>query len=162
MKTKMLAMMLLAGGSMFAQTRFSIGIGFGGHGAGFYQQPPSYASNIPPCPGPDYTWVDGYWSQDYGRDTWVAGYWNRLPFSSGYQVAPRFDNRFNDGDRRQEFSRGYERDETRGFDGNRNSSGQNRDRNRGFGNQDQGGNRNRSNSEDNHRGNGYANGFRGR
>jgi hypothetical protein len=95
MKTKLLAMMLLAGGAMFAQTRFSIGVGFGGQGAGFYQPPPSYASNIPPCPGPDYTWVDGYWSQDYGRNTWVAGYWNRQPFSSGYHVAPRFDNGLN-------------------------------------------------------------------
>ena len=82
MKTKLLAMMLLAGGSMFAQTRVSIGIGFGGHGAGFYQPPPSYASDIPPCPGPDYIWVDGYWSQNYGRNTWVAGYWNRRPCGS--------------------------------------------------------------------------------
>ena len=81
MKTKLLAIMLLAGGSMFAQTRFSIGIGFGGNGAGFYQPPPSYASNIPPCPGSDYIWADGYWSQNYGRNTWVAGYWNRQPFS---------------------------------------------------------------------------------
>jgi hypothetical protein len=143
MKTKLLAMMLLVGGSMFAQPRVSIGIGFGGHGAGFYQPPPSYVSNIPPCPGPDYIWVDGYWSQNYGRNTWVAGYWNRQPFSSGYQVAPPFDNRFNDGDRRQAFTRGSEQ-------------------NRGLGNQDRDGNRSRSNSRDNHQGNGYANGFRGR
>ena len=110
---------------MFAQTRFSIGIGFGGHGAGFYQPPPSYASNIPPCPGPDYTWVDGYWSQDYGRNTWVAGYWYRQPFSSGYQVAPRFDNRFNDGDDRRGFTRGFEQDRNRGFDQGRNFTGEN-------------------------------------
>src|ERR1700730_14025936 len=129
MKTKLLAMMLLAGGAMFAQTRFSIGVGFGGHGAGFYQPPPSYAYNIPPCPGPDYTWVDGYWSQDYGRNTWVAGYWNR-PFSSGFQVAPSFDNRFNDGDDRQGFTRGYEQDRKRSFDQRRNFSNvQDRNRN---------------------------------
>src|SRR5438128_3253618 len=107
MKTKLLAMMFLAGGSMFAQTRFSIGIGLGGRGAGFYQPPP-YAYNTPPCPGPDYTWVDGYWSQNYGRNTWVDGYWNRQPFSSGYQVVPYFENRFNDDDRRG-FTRGFER-----------------------------------------------------
>ena len=174
MKTKLLAMMLLAGGSMFAQSRFSIGIGFGGHGAGFYQPPPSYASNISPCPGPDYTWVDGYWSQNYGRNTWVAGYWNRQPITSGYQVAPRFDNRFNDGDERQGFTRGFEQDQNRGFDQGRNFSGQDRNQNRGFNqgqtrdfgqnqNQDQnGGNRNRSNGQDSRQGNGYANGFRGR
>ena len=126
MKTKLPAMMLLAGGSMFAQSRVSIGIGFGGHGAGSYQPPPSYASNIPPCPGPDYTWVDGYWSQNYGRNTWVAGYWNRLPFSSGYQVASRFENRFNDSGNRQGFTRGVEQDRTRGSDQGRNFSGQNR------------------------------------
>ena len=133
MKTKLLAMMLLAGGSMFAQTRVSIGIGFGGHGAGFYQPPPSYASGIPPCPGPDYIWVDGYWSQNYGRNTWVAGYWNRRPFRSGYQVAPRFDNRFNDGDHRQGFTRNF--------------SGQDRNQNRGF-NQDQSRSRNHSDHRD--------------
>jgi hypothetical protein len=184
MKTKLLAMMLLAGSSMFAQTRVSIGAGFGGHGAGFYQPPPSYAyaSNIPPCPGPDYVWVDGYWSQDSGRNTWVAGYWNRRPFSSEYQVAPRFDNRFNDGNHRQGITRGFEPDHHPGFDQGRNFSGQvrnqdrgsnqgqtrdlgnnrNQNQNRGFGNQDQGGNRNRSNGQDNHQGNGYASGFRGR
>jgi hypothetical protein len=97
MKTKLLAMMLLAGGSIFAptmvaQTRFSIGLGFGSQGAGYYQAPPAYASNIPPCPGPGYTWVDGYWTNDYGRQTWVAGYWSAPAFS--YQSGPRFDNHF--------------------------------------------------------------------
>ena len=43
MKTKLLAMMLLAGGSMFAQTRFSVGIDFGGRNGGFYEAPPAYA-----------------------------------------------------------------------------------------------------------------------
>ena len=183
MKTKLLAVALLAGGSMFAQTRFSIGVSVGGYDRGYYPQaPPAYASAVPPCPGPDYTWVDGYWSQNYGRNTWVAGYWNRQPFSSGYQVAPRFDHRFNEGDSRQGFTRGFEQGQNRGIDRGRNFSGQERiqtrgfnqgqardfgqsqdqNQNRGFRNQDQGGNRNRSNAQDNHQGNGYANGFRGR
>lgn len=139
MKKKLLAVMLLAGGSMFAQTRVSIGIGFGGHGAGFYQPPPSYASNIPPCPGPDYTWVDGYWSQSYGRNTWVAGYWNREPFNSGYRVAPRFDNRFNNGGNQ---TRGFNQGQTRDFGRNQNRNGSYR--------------------QDNRHENGYSNGFRGR
>ena len=174
MKTKLLVMMLLAGGAMFAQTRFSIGIGVGEYGAGFYQPPSSYASNIPPCPGPDYTWVDGYWSQDYGRNTWVAGYWYRQPFSSDYQVAPSFEHRFHDGDDRQGFTRGYEQDRNRSFEQGRNFNGQDRNQTRGFNqgrtrdfgqnqNQNQNGwNRDRSNGQDNRQGNGYANGFRGR
>jgi len=152
MKTKLLAMMLLAGSSMFAETRFSVGVGFGGHGGGFYQAPPSYASNIPPCPGPGYTWVDGYWSQDYGRNVWVSGYWYRQPYSSGYLVAPRFDNRFHDGDDRRGFARSEDRN--RGFDQDRNLSWRDRDQNRG--------DRGHSNDRDHREGNGYANGFRGR
>jgi hypothetical protein len=27
---------------------------------------------VPPCPGPGYAWVDGYYSNGY----WVPGYWN--------------------------------------------------------------------------------------
>jgi hypothetical protein len=127
MKTKLLAMMLLAGGSMFAQTRVSVGIGFGGVGAGFYQPPPSYASNIPPCPGPDYTWVDGYSSQNHGRNTWVAGYWNRRPVVS----------RFNGDDHREGFARGFDRGQ--------HFSAPERDfaKNRSFGKQDHDGDRNR-------------------
>jgi len=81
---------------MFAQTRFSIGLGFGSQGAEFYQAPPAYAANIPPCPGPGYTWVDGYWTNDYGREVWVPGFWSAPVFT--YQSAPRFNNRFFDRD----------------------------------------------------------------
>ena len=40
MKTKLLAVMLLAGGSLFAETRFSIGVGIG--------TPAYYAPPAPP------------------------------------------------------------------------------------------------------------------
>jgi len=161
MKTKLLAMMLLAGGSMFAQTRFSIGLGFGSQGGGSYQAPPAYASDIPPCPGPGYTWVDGYWTNDYGREAWVPGYWNAPPVFT-YQPAPRFDNRFfdrddqrfGDRDNRQSFARAPQQDRGRSFDQGRNFNGQ--DRNQNFGNS------NRSNGQVNRQSNGFANGFRGR
>ena len=152
MKTKLLAMMLLAGGSMFAQTRFSVGIGFN-------QAPPVYASNIPPCPGPGYTWVDGYWSQNYGQPVWIAGYWNAPVFSTGFGFAPRFDNHFNGG-----FDRGRDFDRGRNFNGHDfNGHDNDRGRNvnsapaRGFnqGQQQNG----RSNGHDDH---GNGNGFRGR
>lgn len=28
---------------------------------------------VPPCPGPGYAWVAGYWT----NGVWVPGYWNR-------------------------------------------------------------------------------------
>jgi len=126
---------------------------------------PSYASNIPPCQGLTTTWVDGYWSQDYGRDTWVVGYWNRQPLNSGYEGARRFDNNFDDGDRRKvllaasnktkpkaftgrDFN-GQDRNQTRGFNQGRprDFGNRNQNQNRGFGDQDQGWNRNGSTAE---------------
>ena len=103
MKTKLMVLVLLAGGSMFAQTRFSIGIGVGGYQPG-YAPAPAYAFNQPPMPGPDYDWVDGYWSGSGPRHSWIAGYWTRRPYR--YQ------------------------DRSRGFDRDRNNRGGNRDRGR--------------------------------
>jgi hypothetical protein len=128
MKTKLLAMMVLAGGSMFAQTRVSMTTTFGEHGAGF----------------------------------------NR------HQVAPRFDNRFNDGHDRQRLARGFEQDQNRDFDQDRNLGEQDRDQARGFNpahtsdfGQRQSDHQNswdhsRSNGQDDREWNAYASGFRGR
>jgi hypothetical protein len=98
MKTKLLAMILLAGGSMFAQTRFSFGINVGGNARGYHQ---------PAVPS----------------------------YRGGYQVAPRYDNRYNEQNRFQ--SRSFDRD------------GDRDDRGRGYG-------------HDYRPGNGYVNRFRGR
>src|SRR4051794_5794130 len=73
MKTKLLALALLAGGSLFAETRFSISIGTGGYDRGYYPPAP-YAVVQPPCPGPGYNWVEGYYGD---RHAWVPGYWAR-------------------------------------------------------------------------------------
>jgi len=111
MKTKLLALTLLAGGSMFAQSRFSIGISVGGANRGGYytQAPPAYASAVPPCPGPGYSWVDGYWSQNSRRNSWVQGYWTRQSYNGAYERQPRYDNndRF-DRDRDDDRDRGRE------------------------------------------------------
>jgi hypothetical protein len=99
MKTKwnLLAVALLAGGTMFAQPRVAIGIGVGGYGPGTYP-PPAYAQQyVPPCPGPGYAWVDGYW----GPQGWIAGFW-RAPVVSTYRapryIAPRYEYRGHDRD----------------------------------------------------------------
>jgi hypothetical protein len=63
MKKAIAVMMLLAGG-MFAAPHVAIGIGFG--------VPAPVAVVRPVCPGPGYTWVDGYYAP---TGVWVGGYW---------------------------------------------------------------------------------------
>ncbi len=67
------------------------------------------AAYIPPCPGPGYVWVAGY----YNGGVWVPGYWNFA--GGGVVVRDRrpvvvFDR---DHDRRS-YAR-YDRDDHRGF-----------------------------------------------
>lgn len=61
---KAIAMMVLLAGGMFAAPRIEVGIGFGA--------PAPVVVARPACPGPGYTWVDGYYAPNGG---WVAGYW---------------------------------------------------------------------------------------
>ena len=74
MKKAMAVMMLLAGG-IFAAPRIDVGIRLGA--------PAPVAVVRPVCPGPGYTWVDGYYGP---TGVWVAGFW-RAP---AVVVAPRF------------------------------------------------------------------------
>ena len=92
MKTKFLVGMLLAGSTLLAGPRVSIGIGVGGYGyvpppVVVYAPPyPVYAEPYPvytapypvyasPYPGYGYSWVDGYWYRAGHRRLWRAGYW---------------------------------------------------------------------------------------
>ena len=118
MKTKLrlLTVALIAGGTMFAAPRLSIGIGVGGYGPGAYP-PPAYAQQyVPPCPGPGYTWVDGYWNPQAGRNMWINGFW-RAPARNVYVaprfIAPRYDH---DRDHDRDRDRGRNQDRGRGFD----------------------------------------------
>ena len=130
---------------MFAQPRFSVGIGVGGYGQGYYP-PPAYSQYMPPCPGPDYAWVDGYWIPRGGRNVWISGYW-RNPYVSGYRVAPRYigPSYYNSG-----YYNSY-----RGNAGYYNSY---RGNDRGRGNE--GRYQNRGGERQNNRGHGSSNGFR--
>lgn len=91
MKTKLLALLFLAGSSMFAGTRFFVGIGVGGYGPRYYAPPPPpVVAYAPPYPGPGYTWVEGYYYPVGPRYVWRAGYWARPPYAGAYWVRPRY------------------------------------------------------------------------
>ena len=59
MKKKILAGLLLAGSTVFAAPRIGFGISIGTP-APVVAAPPVVAA-VPPCPGPGYVFVDGYW-----------------------------------------------------------------------------------------------------
>jgi hypothetical protein len=81
MKTKLLAMALMAGSTMFAGVRFGIGVNVG------IPAPVAVSAYRPPCPGPGYIWVDAY-QDEYGN--WVGGYWAMPPYDGAYWVAPSY------------------------------------------------------------------------
>jgi hypothetical protein len=89
MKMKLFALLLLAGGSLFAESHWSIGIGIG---VPYYAPPPPPPTVVytPHCPGPEYTWVPGYYYPLGARFVWRAGFWSRPPYAGAYWVAPRY------------------------------------------------------------------------
>jgi hypothetical protein len=44
----------------------------------------------PPCPGPNYVWVDAGWRNDaYGRRIWVGGHWVHRPVTVVHRAPVR-------------------------------------------------------------------------
>jgi hypothetical protein len=64
-----------------AQVSFGITIG---------NPPPPRAYRVPPRPGPDYIWVEGYQYPQNGKYRWHDGYWTRPPFQGAYWVEPYY------------------------------------------------------------------------
>ena len=97
MKSKLLALFLLAGSSMFAGSHLFFGVSVG---SGYYAPPPVVAYAPPPAPlvtyappayaRPGYTCVNGYWYPNGPRYAWRAGYWARPPYARAYWVGPRY------------------------------------------------------------------------
>jgi len=97
MSTKLLTLALLVAGTMFGQVRVSVGIGVGGpaYYPGYYAPPPPprFVAYRPPCPGPGFAWVPGYWHPAGRSYAWRAGYWTRPPYIGARWMAPRYHNR---------------------------------------------------------------------
>src|SRR5271168_3796463 len=85
MKSKLLALLFLAGSAAFAGPRFFVGFGVG----------PAYVAPGPAiayaaAPGPGYAWVPGYSYPVGPRFGWRAGYWARPPYPHAAWVGPRY------------------------------------------------------------------------
>jgi hypothetical protein len=86
MKTKLIATLMLATGSLFAGPRISIGVGFGVPVAPApvvvarpaYVAPP--LGYIGAAPGPGYVRVNGFYEFVGGRRVWRPGYWRAPAF----------------------------------------------------------------------------------
>src|SRR6266851_2646446 len=83
MKTKLMALLLVAAGSLVAQ--ISIGVRIGP------PPPPRVVWVHPPPPGPEYVWVDGYWYPVGNHYKWHEGYWTRPVYPGALWVAPRYN-----------------------------------------------------------------------
>jgi hypothetical protein len=84
-KTMLLGAMLFAGVSGLNAAQISLGIRIGP------PPPPRVVRVLPPSPGPEFAWVDGYWYPVGRRYVWHAGYWTRPPYVAAHWVAPRHD-----------------------------------------------------------------------
>ena len=82
MKTKLLALVLLASGTIFAGITLGIHIG----------APPAPRVVVQPAsPGEGYMWVGGYWYPVEGKYQWHDGYYSRPPYEGAVWVSPRHD-----------------------------------------------------------------------
>jgi len=84
MKKILLGLLLVAGISI-CSAQVSIGVRIGP------PPPPRVVRVLPPRPGPDFVWVDGYWYVVGNRYRWHAGYWTRPPYAGAHWVGPRHD-----------------------------------------------------------------------
>jgi hypothetical protein len=94
MKTRILALLLLAGSSVFAGARVFFGVGIGAPAYGYYAPPPPvYTYSVAPtyaAPGYGYSWVPGYYYPVGPRYYWHAGAWAHQPFRGAYWNTPRY------------------------------------------------------------------------
>jgi hypothetical protein len=77
------ALLLAVAPAAQAQVSFDVHIGT--------PPPAPRAYRVPPQPGPDYVWVEGYHYPVNGQYRWHNGYWTRPAYEGAYWVAPYYD-----------------------------------------------------------------------
>lgn len=80
---KTLTVLFFAAASLFGQV--SIGIEIGA------PPPPRVVRALPPRPGPDFVWIEGYWYPVGHHYKWHPGYWSRPIYGGARWVAPRYE-----------------------------------------------------------------------
>ena len=78
-----LALLIVFAPAANAQISFNVHIGT--------PPPAPRAYRVPPQPGPDYEWVEGYWYPVNGRYAWHDGYWTHAPYPDAYWVDPYYE-----------------------------------------------------------------------
>jgi len=95
MKSKLLALALLAGSSAFgARVFLGFGVGVGVPYPGYYAPPPVVApyayAPYGVAPGVGYSWIAPYYYPVGAGWGFRAGYWARPPYAGARWVAPRY------------------------------------------------------------------------
>src|SRR2546427_7329129 len=111
-KTKLLALLLVAGATLLGEVSIGIRIG---------PPPPQRVMVVPRSPGPEFFWVEGYWYPVGNHYKWHDGYWTRPPYPSARWIAPRHDGErffegYWEGERgRRDHDHHWDRDHDRDF-----------------------------------------------
>jgi hypothetical protein len=77
------ALLTLAAASAFGQVSIGIQIG--------PPPPPRVVRVLPPRPGPEFMWVQGYWYPVGNHYKWHDGYWTRPVYPAARWMAPHYE-----------------------------------------------------------------------
>jgi hypothetical protein len=80
------SMLLFGGVSTASAAQISLGIRIGD------PPPPRVIRRLPPRPGAEFVWIDGYWYPVGHHYKWHDGYWTRPPYEGARWMGPRHEN----------------------------------------------------------------------
>jgi hypothetical protein len=84
LRTLALSVLILIASASAARAQISFDLRFG------TPPPAPRAYRVPPRPGPEFEWVEGYWYPQGKRYAWHDGYWTRPPYEGAYWVEPYY------------------------------------------------------------------------